>query len=380
MKKGNRILLSIVLMAITSIALMAAADIPPMLTFATIFSIGVGIGIAKHFIGATNMEGTLLYTGITLTDQTYAGEVAGNLIVRAMTSNAMVQGGHIYLKDGIKKQFTIPRWDITFEDFVQDVKATPTPGPETETVDGQQLITSEYMIYHEFNPRDYEDHWYSQQLGGSVLVDTTLPQNVETTIVTEVLKRNGWFVNKLIWNGDKTSTTKMKYINGLKKKANLSSKTIKVTSPLTLSAGNVQAQFQRGYDLIPVALKYASYAENDGTVNSKLKIFCSPYTFDLFCQAQIAQTNKGVDFTQVGINKFRGIKVVPIPDFPNDYYQIAVGAPDMSSNIWMGMNSTDDESTIQLKQLQANSELWFIKGLAKIDVQYGWNEEVVSYE
>lgn len=379
MKKTNKFLLSFVLMAITSAAVFAVSGVPPLITMATLFSIGVGFGIAKSFLPKNEMTG-VLYTGITLSDTTYVGEAAGQLIVRAMTDNVMVQGGHIYVKDAIKKAFTIPRWDITFEDFVQDVKATPTPGAEKETVDAKVLTTSEYMIYHEFNPRDYEDHWFANQLGGSTLVDTTLPQNVETVMVNEVLKRNGGFVNKLIWNGSKALTTKMKYIDGLKTKATASSGTVKVGSPLTLSVANIQAQMQRGYDVIPTALKYQSYANNDGAVNSKLKFFVSPLTFDLFCQAQIAQTNKGVDFTQTGINKFRGITVVPVPDLPNDYYMIAVGAPDMSSNLWMGMNSTSDESTIQLKQLQANSELWFVKGLAKIDVQIGWNEETVTYE
>jgi hypothetical protein len=42
------------------------------------------------------------------------------------------------------------------------------------------------------------------------------------------------------------------------------------------------------------------------------------------------------------------------------------------------MNSTDDASLV-LRPLQANSELWFVKMLMKLDVQFGWLEEIVYY-
>jgi len=379
MKNQRKILISILAIALISTCLSAATGVSPMLFSMMLFGIGMGVGVMKHYLGAFDTSGQL-NTGITLTDTTYAGEAAAGFIVRAMTDNVMVNGGHMYVKDGIKKQYTIPRWDITFEDFVQDVKATPTPGIEKETVTGQQLVTKEYMVYHEFNPRDFEDHWFATQLQGNTLLDTSLPTTVESVMVQEVLKRNGAFVNKLAWNGNTTLTTKMKYVDGFKTKATAASGTVKTGSTTTLTSSNIAGELQKGYDVIPTALKYESYGNNDGTVNSRLKIFVSPKTFDLFCQYQIAQTNKGVDITQVGINKFRGITVVPIPDLPNDYYAIAVGQPDMGSNLWMGMNSMADDSSIQLAKLQANSELYFVKMLAKIDFQIGWNEEMVTYE
>jgi len=377
--KKNKIILSLLAITMTSLCLSAVTGINALYFGAGIFAIGLTYGFAKNLFGTTLSTG-VLNTGITLTDTTYAGEAAATLIVRAMTNNVMAQGGHMYIKDGIKKSFTIPRWDITFEDFVQDVKATPTPGIEVETVDAKVLTTSEYMIYHEFNPRDFEDHWFAQQIGGNTLLDSTLPFTVESVLTQEVLKRNGAFVNKLVWNGSKALTTKMKYIDGFKTKATASSDTVKTGVSTAFTNVNIATQLQLGYALIPTALKYQSYANNDGTVNSKLKIFVSPLTFDLYCQYQIAQANKGVDVTKVGVGTYRGITLVPIPDFPNDYYMIAVGQPDMSSNLWMGMNSSADESTIQIAKKQANSEIWFIKGLAKIDVQIGWNAETVTYE
>jgi hypothetical protein len=200
-------------------------------------------------------------------------------------------------------------------------------------------------------------------------------------LIQEVLKRNGGFINKLLWNGDKTlaATNKMKYINGLKVKATASSKTLKVGSPLTLTSSNIATEFNRGYALVPTALKF-DFTPNGTKPASKTKLFCSPTSFDLYAQWQIAQTNKGVDMTQFGQDTIRGIKVVPIPNLPDNYYMIAKGMATQESNLWMGMNSQADDNSIQLAKKQANSELYFIKGICKVDAQIGWNEETVTYE
>lgn len=370
MKNSFKIIASLVLIGLTSVAFAAATGVDALHIAGGLLTAGFLLGLAKNLFGfSTEMPQGVAYDGIVVSDTTYAGEAAADFIVKAITENVMVNGGHIYVKDGIKKKYTIPRWDADYEDFIQDVQATPV-SKGTQTVTGKALNPAEYMIYHEFNPRDYEDHWFATQLPGSTLLDTALPTNVESVLVQEVLKRHGRFVNKIIWNGDTTASNIYKYFDGLKKKATDSTDTLKVGSPLTLSAANIQAEFQRGFDLIPAALKY----------NTSMKYFCSYATFEFYMQSQVAQTNKGVDVTQRGSNMFRGLTVVPIPDFPNDYYCIAKGSAGRDSNLWMGINSSDDFNTIQLAKKQANSELYFIKLLMKADVQYGWNAEVVTYE
>jgi len=51
---------------------------------------------------------------------------------------------------------------------------------------------------------------------------------------------------------------------------------------------------------------------------------------------------------------------------------------DTSSNLYVGMNSTEDNN-LQLQRLQNNSELFFLKGLMKYDVQYGFSEQVFLF-
>ncbi len=369
MKQTTKFLTSLVLIALVSTLFSMITGASLLLIAGVLLTGGFVLGILKHFgVINTEMNLGLLYDGLTLTDTTYAGEAAATLIVRAITSNDTVQGGHIYVKDGIKKKYTIPRWDATFDDFIQDRAATPTPAGNA-TITGQVLTPADYMIYYEFNPRDYEDHWFATQLNPT-LIDRTVPFTVESVVVREVMKRHSKYFNKAIWNSSTTlaATSKYKYFDGIRRKSAVAAQNA-VSSPVTLTAVNIAGEFQRGFDLIPEELKY----------DDNMKIFCSYGTFDLYAQYQIAQANKGVDITQRGNDIFRGLKVVKIANFPANCFYIAKGTADMDSNLWMGINSKDDESNIQLSKLQANSELWFIKCLMKADVQVGWNEETISY-
>lgn len=305
-------------------------------------------------------------TGFIINDQTYAGEAASQFIVKAITGADTIQGGNVYVKDGIKKKFTIPRWDATYTDFIQDRAATPV-SQGTSTIDGQVLDPEDYMIYYEFNPRDFEEHWFAIQLD-ETLIDRALPVSVESVIVQEILKRHAKYFNQIIWSGDMTTTGVFKYFDGFLTKAANSNDTVVVPSPVDLTVDNIQAQFLAGYNLITPALLY----------DKDMKFYCSYNTYNLYAQSQINQTYKGIDTTQEGNPYFKGRKVERIADFPDNAYLIAKGAPTTESNLWIGMNSTDD-ANLQLQKKQANSELWFVKMLMKADAQIGWNSETVYY-
>lgn len=363
MKQLTKILTSLVLIALVSMTLKTAVDFNPIATGSVLLGIGVLKGV---FFPSFTMPTNALYDGFIITDTTYAGEAASSFIVKAITSNETINGGHVYVKDGIKKKFTIPRFDANYEDFIQDRAATPT-SKGNFTVDGRVLEPRDYMIYTEFNPRDYEAHWFATQLN-ETLIDRTLPMTVESVVIQEVLKRHDKYLNKALWNSSTLLTSIYKYYDGFIKKQADSAQNI-VSSPVTLTVNNIQGELLRGYSTIPVELRY----------DKDMKFFMSPATWDLYDASQIAQTYKGIDVTVEGKKSFKGRTIVVIDDLPDNFYFIAKGNATPSSNLWVGMNSVDD-AKLELRQLQANSELWFIKMLMKVDVQIGWNEEAVMYK
>jgi len=63
---------------------------------------------------------------------------------------------------------------------------------------------------------------------------------------------------------------------------------------------------------------------------------------------------------------------------PDNTIVVAISKPDIDSNLWLGINSTEDNQ-LQLMRLQNNSELFFVKGLFKMDTQVGFLDQLVIY-
>ena len=312
---------------------------------------------------------------LVITDTTYAGEAASQFIVRSITSNDTIGGGHAYVKDGIKKKFTIPRWDSDYETLIQPRQATPT-SKGTMTVTGQVIDPADYMIYIEFNPRDFEDHWFATQLDPT-LIDRALPYSAESVVVQGVMQRHQKYMNKAIWNNKLSNAVAdpnsiYAFFDGWLKKASDSTATNKVSTPTTLTASNIQAELLRGRALLPEALMF----------DPNMKIYLSYNSYNLYLQSLVDLTYKGPDSSTLNANatstRFWGAEVVRIADFPANTYVFAKGMATTESNLWVGMNSVADEGLV-LRQLQANSELWFVKMLMKLDVNFGWFEETVYY-
>ena len=366
MKTPNvlKVFTSLVLMALVSLTLFSLVGLPFLYSFGGLFV----LGFIKGLLPAIPFQAGMIYDGFVITDQTYAGEAASQFIVKAITGADTIAGGHVYIKDGIKKKFTIPRWDANYEDFIQDRAAMPvTKG--TMTIDGQVIDPEDYMIFNVFNPRDFESQWMATQLSPEI-IDRKLPYSVESVVVQEVLKRHAKYLNKALWNNSKSSPMKpiYKYWDGFIQNALQSTGTILVPSPTTITAANIQAVLLSCYEELPEELRY----------NESMKFFCSYNTFDLYDQSQVAQQYKGIDITQSGKDTFKGRKVVKIADFPDNTILATIGTSTPESNMWVGMNSVDDEG-LTLGKYRPEGELWFIKMNMKVDVNFGWPSEVVLY-
>lgn len=306
--------------------------------------------------------------GFNFSPNTYAGQAAGQFMLAAITGADMVGSGSLYIKETKSDKYVIPTWQHSYDQFVQDVQATPT-STGIISAGERYLDLGAYQIYQEFNPQDFSDHWYAKDMP-DLLLDRGLPVEANSVILYEIMRQNAKFLNKLINRGDTSLSTNMKYINGLITKMSADSSVLKVASPTTLTNTNIEDEFDKGYALLPDALKY----------DPRVKLFCSYHTFDLYTEYQrTTQTYKGIDVTQMGVRNYRGHVVEPIADFTDNTFYLAKALPSMESNLWLGLNSSSDQNNLKIAPLQANSDLWFVKGKMKIDVNYVFPEEVVYY-
>lgn len=342
-------------------------------------------GLAKGFFNLRfQLPVGALFDALVIEDTTYAGEVASYMITRAVVGADTVEKGCIYVEDGIKKKKTIPRIEVS--DFFQKRKATPT-SKGTVTVDGAVLEPQDLMLYIEFNPRDYEQHWFATQMNPKLL-DAELPPTAENFMMLQIMKRSSEFFENHTWRGrkqydddgdDVDPTTKgasagdaaYLYFDGLIKKALDNANTIQVSSPVALTAANIISKFDAGYKLVPAALLYKY-----GPLG--LKLFVSYVDQQKYEEALTSTSFKNNDTTEKGLNKYKGYDVVPLAGIPENTFFWGIGKPDVDSNLWEGINSTEDVQ-LQMQRLQANSELFFVKGLFKMDTQIGFADQLVMY-
>lgn len=326
---------------------------------------------------------------LVINDTTYAGTFASYFWLPATFGMDTVQKGITYVQDGIKKSHTIGRVD--FANPLQARTATPDPAKAgTFTVDGRVLTPQDMMVYSEFNPRDYEQHWLAEQLSPTLLA-REVPVLAENYMMQIGLQRAFEQIENGLWMGSTTYSAdtgdagdgQLKFFDGFLKKMVSDAAVKKVASPFPLIAGASDGSHYNIADAMNELLKLVAANKkallSKSTRYQRLKFLVSINTEQIWYDfITTTQTFKGINTTEQGINKYKGYDIVAVAGMPDDTIVLTEATDDVSSNLYVGMNSTEDNN-LQLMRLQNNSELFFLKGLMKFDVQYGFSEQAFLF-
>lgn len=326
---------------------------------------------------------------LDIQDTTWSGPAASYMITRAVVGADTIEKGCIYVEDGIGKKKTIPRIEVS--NFIQKRKATPT-SKGAVTVDGRVLQPLDLMLYYEFNPRDYEQHFYAEQLNPKLL-GRELPVNAENFMMMQTMKRlNEFFENAIHRSridydpdgtaldpttvGEVAGASNYFYFDGLIKKLIAAASdptypTIIVGTPVALTTANIRDKFSAALNLVPQAL-LGKFGKGG------LKYVVSYADFLKYGEALRTDAFKNVRSDEKAYDQFRGYEIECVAGLPENTFYLAIQKPDIDSNTWLGINSTDDNK-LQLERLQNNSELFFVKGLFKMDTQIGFPDQFVLY-
>ena len=324
---------------------------------------------------------------LVISDTSYTGTFASYFWLPATFGMDTVEKGVVFVKDGIKKAHTIGR--IDFSQPLQRRQATPVTGGNF-TIDGRVLTPQDMMLYTEFDPRDFEQHWLAEQLSPTLLA-RELPVQAENYMMQMALNRTFEQVENGLWMGSTTYTAadgstgngQIKYFDGFLKKMVNDSAVLKVASPLPLSAaasgGGVYNIVDAFNALITLAAVNKKALLSNAGRYKRLKFIVSVNTEQIYQTfLTTSLTFKGINTTDQGINRFKGYEIVPVAGMADDTIVFAEATDNVDSNLYVGMNSTEDNN-LQLMRKQANSELFFLKGLMKYDVQYGFSEQVFLF-
>ena len=338
------------------------------------FAIGPVVGIAPGYIigaGAV-LSFAMPALGGVLADVTistaYAGEVLEQLLVRATTGNELVAGGHIRLQPNVKKKFAIPR--LKAGKMLQKRKEQPVEGDSKGdfTVDEKYLEPKDVMAFTTFNPRVFESIWRPFQPTGN-LVFRELPADVQNQLLAELAKVVDFELGDHFINGVE-GDAEGQYFDGILTRIAEDDDVIHVPSPVGLTQANIISKMKAVRTLIPKAVKK----------NPNLKYFMSVTDAESYEYELTDKPQKGADYTNMNPERFKGIRIVPLADWPENVIVAAVTSANVDSNFWAGVDYADDAEVIQIDKLTNAGEKYFFKMLMKADTNIVFGEDIVLYD
>ena len=344
------------------------------------------------------MAATISYAG-----NTYSGEVLEDLLVYTAQGNDTAREGLVHIKPGVQKKLALPH--VSLGKIIQDNVPTPTTqGAESDglnkyTFSERYLEPQDFMVYLEFNPRDFEEYWRPFQPEGELLFRELDPK-VQATMLHLLIDRKDEYLGDCIWasrkggvNGNFVSVGEgntviggdsaagpMKYFDGFMTRVlvNINSKDLneQATGKVIL-AGNTELTTGQQVE----SALYAMYRACPKKLrkSNKLVFVMGWELWDLYDEYL---SNKDVKYTEnADVNKYRfkGKRVVVINGITEQTIALGKFTSGIDSCLWMGVDYATDQESVKVEKLQANSELYFFQMRMKVDVNIVLPSEIVVW-
>ena len=317
---------------------------------------------------------------LQITDQSYIGKFASAYWTPALFEMDTIKKRVVNVIDNIKEpSFNIG--NIDFSGGLQPREAKPTTQNGTWTVNKKMLTPNDAMFYTEFNPRDLEAHWESQNLGKELL-KRKLPPTFESYAMYMMAGRVFETMETAWWQGSKaystiTDTTDPRYniqfFDGFINKL-VNDSSVLALSPATITVGNILTTLDSLIQLIATNKKGLI---SKTSTTERMKFIVSVNTWFLYCQALSTGTSyKGIQFSQHDTPPWKGWEVVVVNGMPDDTILFCEAVPSFDGALHIGMNSTADYNSIQLAKTRPMDETYFVKMLTKLDIQYKYGNEI----
>lgn len=331
----------------------------------------------------------------------YTGEVLEDLLTYTAQENETFKKGLIHIKAGIQKKYTLP--SVSLGSIIQDRKPTPVSPTDSQgeyTFAERYLEPNDFMVYLEFNPRDFEQYYKFAQPDGN-LVFRTLDPKVQATMLRLLIEGKEEYINEAIWRSA-TAETKakysysgtgtnplgadnaygpMKYFDGIIARIlnniNATDGSEDANSGKVVTAGNgtfatgeeVQTELYNMWKAIPYQIRSSE----------ALTILMDYATWDKYDEYLSNQLYKNTDNRTENEHRFRGKRVLPMVALPENTIIIGKFTTGRDSNIWLGVDYANDVDVIKIAPLQNNSELYFFKMLMKMDANIVKPSEIVAH-
>lgn len=301
---------------------------------------------------------------IVIQGTNYSGEVLEMLLTRAATGNELVEKGLIHIVPEVAKKYFIPR--LRTGKMLQKRKEMPTDADAKGdfNYDERELVPVDFMAFTTFNPRTFENIWRKWQPKGN-LVFSELPAEGQNALLRELAKSVKFelgfhFINGVFGDDDDH------LFNGIVTRMLADKDVVTVTTKETTMIKKLKAV----KDKIPTVMR----------ANPGLRILMSIADFDKYDEELTQQPNKGANYTDMNVERYKGIRIVPMSNWPEGLIVATICGMDYDTNLWAGVNLVDDMDVIQIDKLTNAGEKYFFKMLMKADTNIAWGEDVIMLD
>lgn len=338
---------------------------------------------------------------LTFLQNGYNGEVLEDLLTYTVQGNDTFKEGLIHIKAGIQHKYTLPA--IKLGEIIQDNVPTPASthggkGPNGENeyaLTERTLVPSDFMVYLEFNPRDYEKYWRFAQPDGN-LVFRELDPKIQATMLRLLIDKKNEYIGTAIWTSAKGGVNnsgitcpadstiigrgKEKYFDGVIKRI---IDNVNATDTETINGGQcvVSGNTLLNTGAAVEAALYAMWKKCPKQIRKKssLAFVIGWDAWDAYDQYISDKQVKYSENTEVNRYRFKGKKIIPIVGIPEHTIVLGEFSTGMDSNLWMGVDYANDTDVLKIDRLQANSELFFFQMRMKMDVNIVRPAEIVVH-
>ncbi len=338
---------------------------------------------------------------VTFLQNGYNGEVLEDLLTYTAQGNDTFREGLIHIKSGIQHKYTLP--SIRLGDIIQDNIPTPLSTHGAKGSDGfneyqfteRYLEPQDFMIYLEFNPRDFESYWRFAQPTGN-LVFRELDPKLQATMLRLLMDKKDEFIGNAIWTSAKGGAAvagitvpagctpigggKEKYFDGVVKRI---IDNVNATDSETIAGGQciVSGTTELADGEAVEAALYSMWMKCPKHIRKKpgLTFLMSWENWDLYDRFVTDKMVKYSENSEVNRYRFKGKKIVPIIGIPEHTIVLGHFTTGMDSNLWMGVDYANDTEVLKVDRLQSNSELFFFQARMKMDVNIVKPAEIVVH-
>lgn len=331
----------------------------------------------------------------------YNGEVLEDLLTYTAQGNDTFKEGLIHIKSGIQYKYTLPA--IKLGDVIQDNNPVPTSalgarGPQGENeyqLTARHLVPQDFMVYLEFNPRDYEKYWKFAQPEGN-LVFRELDPKIQAVMLRLLIEKKNEYIGNAIWTSCKGGSAaagivvpggataigggKEKYFDGFIKRV---IDNANATDAETIAGGQViisgNTELNTGQEVEDAMYTMWKKCPKQIRKKTELVFLCSWDVWDMYDQYVSNKTVKYAENGDLNRYRFKGKKVIPLVGVPEHTVILGQFSSSMDSNLWMGIDYANDTEVLKIDRLQSNSELFFFQMRMKMDVNIVRPAEIVVH-